>query len=82
MNFNFSENQDSNSHREMDDSTEASGAPAIVVYLVEPFTYGEHWRDCSRLATLGLLRSYNEMHADLPPSLQPQVHLQVRIKNL
>ena len=56
---------------------DGSTVPAIVVYLVEPFTYAEHWRDYSRLATLGLLRSFHEMHSTLPSNIQPQVHLQV-----
>ena len=35
-----------------------SDAPAIVIYMVDPFAYGHEWADMPRLSILGLLRCY------------------------
>ncbi|KAK7088057.1 mediator of RNA polymerase II transcription subunit 13-like isoform X2 [Littorina saxatilis] len=54
---------------------EDSTMPAVVVYLVDPFLFGQEWSDLHRLAMVGLLRSYQQMV--LPPHLQNNTFLQV-----
>ena len=54
-----------------------SETPSIVIYLLNPFTYGHKWGDTNRLAALGLLRCYQELVQALPESLQSNIHLQV-----
>uniref|UniRef100_T1H4N6 Mediator of RNA polymerase II transcription subunit 13 n=1 Tax=Megaselia scalaris TaxID=36166 RepID=T1H4N6_MEGSC len=44
--------------------------PIIVVYLVEPFTYGNDSPDVQRVACLALLRSFSEMLNALPESIR------------
>ena len=55
---------------------EDSAMPAVVVYLIDPFSYSQEWSELHRLAMLGLLRCYQQMV--LPPHLQNSTFLQVR----
>ena len=57
-----------------DDNTEP---PAIVLYLVEPFTIGSDSNDLQRLACLGLLRCFNTVLAALPDHIRANITLQV-----
>lgn len=57
-----------------DDNTEP---PAIVLYLVEPFTLGNDSSDLQRLACLGLLRCFNTVLAALPDHIRANVTLQI-----
>lgn len=51
--------------------------PAIMVYLVDPFSAGHDDPALHRLITLGLLRCYKQMLDCLPPQMQANVHVQV-----
>ncbi|XP_025089778.1 mediator of RNA polymerase II transcription subunit 13-like isoform X2 [Pomacea canaliculata] len=57
------------------DIDDGSTMPAIVVYFIDPFSYGQDWADLQRLAMIGLLRCYHQMV--LPPHLQNNIFLQV-----
>ncbi|XP_013416581.1 mediator of RNA polymerase II transcription subunit 13-like isoform X2 [Lingula anatina] len=59
------------------DHDEASEVPALMVYIVDPFTQGQQWEGISRLSMMGLLRCYQELINNLPESLQNNVHLQI-----
>jgi hypothetical protein len=60
-------------------STNGDG-PAIVIYIVNPFTYGhQDWDDLNRLAMIGLLKCYQEIVQKLPEHMQKNVYLQVII---
>ncbi|CAL1546108.1 unnamed protein product [Lymnaea stagnalis] len=50
-------------------------APGIVVYLVDPFSYGQDGETISRLAMIGLLRCYQQMA--LPEHLANNLSLQL-----
>ncbi|XP_055863166.1 mediator of RNA polymerase II transcription subunit 13-like isoform X2 [Biomphalaria glabrata] len=50
-------------------------APGIVVYLVDPFSYGQDGESVSRLAMIGLLRCYQQMA--LPEHLANNLSLQL-----
>ena len=59
----------------MDDSYEC---PAIVVYIVNPFSYAaQDWDDLNRLAIIGLLRCYKEVISMLPENMKNNIYLQV-----
>ncbi|KAK7490637.1 hypothetical protein BaRGS_00018054 [Batillaria attramentaria] len=60
---------------DQDPSEDSSPMPAVVVYLIDPFSYGQEWADLHRLAMVGLLRCYQQMV--LPPHLQNSIFLQV-----
>ncbi|GAV01373.1 hypothetical protein RvY_12097 [Ramazzottius varieornatus] len=53
--------------------------PLIVVYVMDPFSVsvGPGWEAVHRLASIGLLRSYQEMLKVLPESLRESVVLQI-----
>ncbi|CDQ77004.1 unnamed protein product [Oncorhynchus mykiss] len=52
--------------------------PAIVVYIVDPFSYEDGERDThSSVWTLGLLRCYVEMLQFLPPHIRNSVSVQI-----
>ncbi|XP_046361472.2 mediator of RNA polymerase II transcription subunit 13-like isoform X2 [Haliotis rufescens] len=59
------------------DTDDNNHCPAVVVYLIDPFTYGNAWDDDSRLAMVGLLRCYHQMVQSLPENLQNNMCLQV-----
>ncbi|MCL4123847.1 UNVERIFIED_CONTAM: hypothetical protein GTU68_012228, partial [Idotea baltica] len=54
-----------------------SPPPAIMVYLVDPFTVGQDQPEMHRLITLGLLRCYKAMLERLPESMQSHVYVQI-----
>ena len=58
-----------------DPTDDPTSAPGIVVYLVDPFTYGPDGDSLSRLAMIGLLRCYQQMV--LPDHLANNLSLQV-----
>ncbi|CAL4061099.1 unnamed protein product [Meganyctiphanes norvegica] len=51
--------------------------PAILVYLVDPFSVGQDHPDMHRLVTLGLLRCYKYMLEGLSETMQNNVYLQI-----
>ena len=60
---------------EQDDS---QNTPALMVYLVDPFTYSSDWNpDLERLTKIGLLRCYQQLVKALPEHMQNNVSLQV-----
>lgn len=61
------------------DSSDGADCPALVVYIIDPFTYGKEWDELSRLAMVGLLRCYQQMIAHLPEHLCNNIMLQVSI---
>lgn len=66
------------SHDDVDDSYEC---PAVVIYIINPFTYAA--QDCdalNRLAVIGLLRCYREIISMLPENMKNNIYLQVSWK--
>ncbi|KAI1293681.1 Mediator of RNA polymerase II transcription subunit 13 [Halotydeus destructor] len=51
--------------------------PAIVIYIVEPFTFANLDEETYRLACLGLLRCYSQMMKALPENVRSCVNLQI-----
>lgn len=51
--------------------------PAIVIYIVEPFTFANLDETTYRLASLGLLRCYSQMLKCLPENVQSCINLQI-----
>jgi mediator of RNA polymerase II transcription subunit 13 len=51
--------------------------PAVVVYLVEPFSLGAETSDVQRLACLGLLRCYTTMLTSIPEHVRSNINVQV-----
>lgn len=58
---------------------EGSEPPAIVVYLVEPFTLASDSPDLQRLACVALLRAYNTVLANVPETVKTNITLQVTL---
>lgn len=62
------------------ESHAVSYPPAIVVYIVDPFSYEDADREVhSSTYTLGLLRCYMEMLQFLPARIRNAVSVQVRV---
>lgn len=62
-------------HDDVDDSYEC---PAVVVYIINPFSYAaQDWDDLNRLAVIGLLRCYNEVLSMLPENMKNNIYLQI-----
>uniref|UniRef100_T1IJV1 Mediator of RNA polymerase II transcription subunit 13 n=1 Tax=Strigamia maritima TaxID=126957 RepID=T1IJV1_STRMM len=59
---------------EQDDESQV---PAVVVYMVDPFTYWSDHPEVHRLATLGLVRCYLQVIRCLPENIQNNIHLQI-----
>lgn len=77
QNTDGSANQKDNSSHEYDRDDHGDG-PALVVYLIDAFSYSQDWDDhLNRLSMLGLLRCYQQLHATLPEHLQNNMYLQV-----
>ena len=53
-----------------------SDCPFIVLYIIDPFSFGVEGNEASRLAMIGILRCYQEMLKVLPEDLQNRIHLQ------
>lgn len=68
---------ESSSGAETSHEEDTGEPPAIVVYLVEPFTLGSDSSDLQRLACLGLLRCFNTVLAALPEPVRANITLQV-----
>lgn len=51
--------------------------PALMIYIVEPFTFGQSDSSLYRLVTLGLLHSYADMLSSLPEATKNSISLQV-----
>lgn len=51
--------------------------PAVVVYLVEPFSLGSEMTDVQRLACLGLLRCFTAMLNAIPEHIRSNISVQV-----
>ncbi|KAL4223449.1 Mediator of RNA polymerase II transcription subunit 13-like [Mactra antiquata] len=65
-------------HEDIPDTTLNGEGPAIVIYMVNPFTYGhQEWDDLNRLAMIGLLNCYQEIVQKLPDFMQNNVYLQI-----
>ncbi|KAK3084678.1 hypothetical protein FSP39_017312 [Pinctada imbricata] len=53
-------------------------SPALMIYLVDPFTYSSDWSpDLDRLTKIGLLRCYQQLVKALPEHMQSNVSLQI-----
>ncbi|ELU05357.1 hypothetical protein CAPTEDRAFT_103103 [Capitella teleta] len=61
----------------LNSKNDADDVPALVVYMVEPFSYGQEWDDLKRLSMLGILRCYHDMIAGLPAMLRENTQLQI-----
>lgn len=59
------------------DGEDEQQPPALIIYIVEPFTYGSLDNDLYRLSTIGLLRCYAQMLRFLPEQIQNSIHLQL-----
>lgn len=66
------------------DSHAITYPPAIVVYIIDPFTYEnkDESTNSSNVWTLGLLRCFLEMVQTLPPHIKSTVSVQVRMINV
>lgn len=51
--------------------------PAIVIYLVDPFSFGSEVEDTDRLACLGLLRCYVDILNSVPEHIRAHLHVQI-----
>jgi hypothetical protein len=51
--------------------------PAVVVYLVDPFTIGSDSTDLQRLSCLSLLRCFTSVLATVPESIRNNISVQV-----
>ncbi|KAJ1530725.1 hypothetical protein ONE63_005583 [Megalurothrips usitatus] len=51
--------------------------PAIVIYLVEPFTVGSESSDVERLACIGLLKCFSSVVQEMPENLRNNMAVQV-----
>lgn len=65
------------------DSHAITYPPAIVVYIIDPFTYEDkdESTNSSNVWTLGLLRCFLEMVQTLPPHIKSTVSVQVKVRN-
>ena len=59
-------------------SPTASELPQIVVYFIDPFTYGPQLSAFERFINVALLRAYLHMRSTLPENMQKNITLQVR----
>ncbi|XP_014240238.1 mediator of RNA polymerase II transcription subunit 13 isoform X2 [Cimex lectularius] len=56
---------------------DGSEPPAIVVYLVEPFTLASDSPDLQRLACIALLRAFNTVLSNIPETVKSNITLQI-----
>jgi len=59
----------------MDDGGDGE-PPAVVIYMVDPFSFGIDNCDLMRLSSLALMRCFAQILPNLPESLRHNVHLQ------
>lgn len=74
---NASDNHTTNFSTQDTSEEEEQQSPALVIYVVEPFTFGQYDSGLYRLVTLGLLHSYADMLSSLPESVKNSINLQV-----
>ncbi|XP_050408100.1 mediator of RNA polymerase II transcription subunit 13 isoform X3 [Patella vulgata] len=70
-----STNQEKAENHDID--SDDTNIPAIVVYMIDPFTYDNDWDELNRLSMIGLLRCYREMVKILPEHLKNNISLQI-----
>ena len=58
-----------------DDSEEET--PAVVIYMIDPFSFGAEASDVMRLSSLGLLRCFSQMLPLLNDGMKHNIHLQL-----
>jgi mediator of RNA polymerase II transcription subunit 13 len=63
--------------QETDQDEDPHKQPAIVIYIIEPFTFGSNDKDLYRLSNVGLLRCYSQILRYLPDNLKNSIHLQL-----
>lgn len=54
-------------------------APSLVVYLVEPFSFGSDQPELQRLSCLSLLRSSQSVLTAIPENIRSNISVQVRL---
>ena len=59
------------------DDEEETTPPAMIIYVVDPFTYGSHHPELHRLITIGIMRCFLLVSQGLPESVRNNLHLQV-----
>ena len=60
------------------EQTTSHECPALMVYLIDSFTYGSDWDPSTeRLTKVGLLKCYNQLVKSLPETLQQNICLQI-----
>ncbi|GIX70393.1 mediator of RNA polymerase II transcription subunit 13 [Caerostris extrusa] len=69
------ESHSSTTHESSEDHDQ--NIPSLVIYIVEPFTYGQSDPDVYRLVSLGIMHAYVDMMSNLPDALKNAIHLQV-----
>ena len=60
----------------MDGSSDSSEPPALVIYMVDPFSFGIDNVDLLRLSNLALLRCFHQILPSLPENMRNNAHLQ------
>uniref|UniRef100_A0A1A9W5S5 Mediator of RNA polymerase II transcription subunit 13 n=1 Tax=Glossina brevipalpis TaxID=37001 RepID=A0A1A9W5S5_9MUSC len=59
------------------ETLEEINPPAIVLYVVEPFTYGSDSPELERLACIAILRMYSELLKSIPDSVKANMNIQI-----
>lgn len=62
------------------DREKPTESPALVVYIVDPFSYGQNCEgesDMDRIIKIGLLKCYLQLVKSLPDNLQQNINLQI-----
>ncbi|XP_075162156.1 mediator complex subunit skuld [Haematobia irritans] len=59
------------------DCLEEVNPSAIVLYVVEPFTFGSDSPELERIACIALLRMYSEMLKMIPDSVRSHINIQI-----
>uniref|UniRef100_A0A1B0BVC1 Mediator of RNA polymerase II transcription subunit 13 n=1 Tax=Glossina palpalis gambiensis TaxID=67801 RepID=A0A1B0BVC1_9MUSC len=59
------------------ETLEEINPPAIVLYVVEPFTYGSDSPELERLACIAILRMYSELLKSIPDSVRANMNIQI-----
>lgn len=54
-------------------------APSVIIYMVEPFSFGCDQADLQRLACLALLRCFQSVLASVPDNIRSNISVQVRV---
>ena len=60
----------------IDGSSDSAEPPALVIYMVDPFSFGIDNVDLLRLSNLALLRCFHQILPSLPESMRHNAHLQ------